>query len=114
MIVALVGHRIVVAGGICDYEDDPLAVSMNCTTHAMMAKLKGENDCAGAVLMSCMRDMVFPDLPAPLPRNVCTACWCCTDHCNHHILEAYCIHFDLGSCHKFLLAQRSIVEGSKA
>ncbi|BBN69120.1 Kelch repeat-containing F-box family protein [Prunus dulcis] len=27
-IVALVGHRIIVAGGTCDYEDDPLAVEM--------------------------------------------------------------------------------------
>ncbi|KAM0984153.1 hypothetical protein PS2_011361 [Malus domestica] len=27
-IVALVGHRIVVAGGTCDYEDDPLAVEI--------------------------------------------------------------------------------------
>ncbi|PRQ40978.1 putative F-box domain, kelch-type beta propeller [Rosa chinensis] len=27
-IVAVVGHRVVVAGGACDYEDDPLAVEM--------------------------------------------------------------------------------------
>ncbi|KAL6187587.1 hypothetical protein ACLB2K_038985 [Fragaria x ananassa] len=27
-IVAVVGHRLVVAGGACDYEDDPLAVEM--------------------------------------------------------------------------------------
>ncbi|KAM5566975.1 F-box/kelch-repeat protein [Rosa sericea] len=27
-IVAVVGHRVIVAGGACDYEDDPLAVEM--------------------------------------------------------------------------------------
>ncbi|TQD87961.1 hypothetical protein C1H46_026459 [Malus baccata] len=45
---------------------------MNCMASAMMAKLKGESDCAGVVSMSCMRDMVLPDLPAPLPRNTPT------------------------------------------
>ncbi|KAF2292771.1 hypothetical protein GH714_028089 [Hevea brasiliensis] len=27
-IVAVVGHRVIVAGGACDFEDDPLAVEM--------------------------------------------------------------------------------------
>ncbi|KAM1034454.1 hypothetical protein PS1_038134 [Malus domestica] len=62
----------VVVDGIYDYEDDLLAVLMNCTAPAMMAKLKDENDCAGVVSIRCMRDMVFPDLPAPLPRNAPT------------------------------------------
>ncbi|CAN6548921.1 unnamed protein product [Malus baccata var. baccata] len=46
-IVALVGHRIVVAGGTCDYEDDPLAVEIYdtrerrwCTCNSMPAILK--------------------------------------------------------------------------